>query len=77
MVPGLLTCLLATKRVPWASKARALGSSSPVRMAVGVVLPGELAHRGAIAVGYEEVAASIEGHGPGPIQPGQGGGGAG
>ena len=31
---------LATKRLPWASKARALGPFTPVRVALGVVLPG-------------------------------------
>ena len=36
----VIAVLLATKRLPLESNARASGSFSPVRVAVGVVLPG-------------------------------------
>ena len=36
----VLAARLATKRLPWASKARALGSLTPVRVRMGVVPSG-------------------------------------
>ena len=74
---GLMSFTLTTKRLPRASKARAAGPVSPVRVAVGVVLPGELAHRVVFEVGDEEVAVGVERQGDGPIQPCEGGGGVG
>ena len=62
----------------WSRRPGRRDRFSPVRVAVGVVLPGRTrspCH--CLGVGHVEVAAGVEGQGVGTVQPGEGGGGRG
>ena len=73
--------LLATKRLPPASKARALGPSARRGWRWGWCCPARTrspcAGVARARVGHEEVAAGVEGQGAGTVQPGEGGFGGG